>query len=55
MGWFEDFTDDALGFDPVGGGLFDIPVIGDVAKTVVDNPALAILAAAFLEIGRAHV
>ena len=48
MGWFSDFTDNVLGFDPGGGGLFDIPIVGDVAKTVADNPALSVLGAAFL-------
>ena len=37
MGWFSKFADDALGFDPGGGGLFDIPIVGDRKSTRLNS------------------
>lgn len=46
-GYNGDFADDVLGFDPNGGGIYDIPLVGDAVETVVENPALLLLAAPF--------
>jgi len=46
-GYNGDFADDVLGFDPNGGGLYDIPIIGDVADAVVNSFVGNVIAFAF--------
>ena len=46
-GYNGDFFDDVLGFDPNGGGLYDIPIIGDVANAVINSPVGNVIAFAF--------
>ena len=36
-------TDDILGFDPGGGGIYDVPVIGDAIGAVATSPVGAVL------------
>jgi len=46
-GYNGGFMDDVLGFDPNGGGLYDIPIIGDVADAVVNSFVGNVIAIAF--------
>jgi len=46
-GFNGSFADDVLGFDPNGGGIYDIPIIGDVADAVVNSPLGNVVAYAF--------
>lgn len=46
-GYNGDFADDVLGFDPNGGGIYDIPVVGDIADAVVNSFVGNVIAFAF--------
>ena len=39
-GWWSDITDDVLGFDPGGGGIYDVPVLGEVATVINPDPVV---------------
>ena len=46
-GYNGDFFDDVIGLDPNGGGLYDVPIIGDVANAVINSPVGNVIAFAF--------
>lgn len=46
-GYNGDIADDVLGFDPNGGGIYDIPIVGDVADVVINSPLGNVVAFAF--------
>lgn len=46
-GFNGDFADDVLGLDPNGGGIYDIPIVGDIADVVINSPIGNVVAFAF--------